>query len=70
MIINSDFLGQTIIDPVEIPYFVIERESPYVVLSKELGGKSVRGFAGITITLNSSGKLLSTELKKLKLSQR
>jgi hypothetical protein len=68
MIITTSSFGQTIIDPVEAPYFVISRESPYVILSKALGGKSVKGFAGMTITLNSSGKLLSTELKKLKLS--
>lgn len=65
---SSFSFGQTIIDPVSPPYFVISRESPYVILSKALGGKSVKGFAGMTIALNSSGKLLSTELKKLKLS--
>jgi hypothetical protein len=68
MIINTNSFGQTIIDPVEAPYFVISRQSPYVILSKELGGKSVKGFAGITITLDSSGRLLRTEVKKLKLS--
>ena len=67
-IININSFGQTIIDPVEAPYFVISRNSPYVLLSKALGGKTVKGFAGITITLNSSGKLLRSELKKLKLS--
>ena len=67
-IININSFGQTIIDPIEAPYFVISRNSPYVLLSKALGGKTVKGFAGITITLNSSGKLLRSELKKLKLS--
>ncbi len=68
MIITTNSFGQTIIDPVETPYFIISREKPNVVLPKALGGKSVKGFAGMTIILNSSGKLLSTELKKLKLS--
>lgn len=68
IIISINSFGQTIIDPIEAPYFVISRESPYLILSKALGGKSVKGFAGMTISLNSSGKILSTELKKLKLS--
>jgi hypothetical protein len=64
--INS--FGQEIIDPVEVPYFVINRKSANVVLPKTLGGRGVKGFAGITISVNSSGRLLSTEIKKLKLS--
>lgn len=68
IIVSSNSFGQTIIDPVENPYFIISRKSLSVVLPKELGGKSVKGFAGMTIILNSSGKLLSSELKKLKLS--
>jgi hypothetical protein len=68
MIINMYASGQEIIDPVEIPYFVIDRKSPNVVLPKTLGGKAVKGFARIMITLDSSGKLLRTEVKKLKLT--
>jgi hypothetical protein len=68
MIINSNLFGQTVAEPIEVPYFVVSRESTHVNLTKELGGKYVKGFAGIKITLNSSGKLLNTEVVKLKLS--
>lgn len=60
--------AQTIIDPVDIPFFVINRKTASVSLPKDLGGKDVKGFAGLTITVDSSGKVRSTEIKKLKLS--
>ena len=68
MIISINSFGQEIIDPVEIPYFVISRKNANVILPKMLGGKGVKGFAGITISVNPLGKILSTEIRKLKLS--
>lgn len=64
--VNS--LGQTIVDPVDVPYFVIKRNSSNVYLPKRLGGKKVKGFAGIKIVVNSLGTLQSSEMEKLKLS--
>lgn len=68
IITNTNSVGQAIIDPTLTPYFVLDRESPFIVLPNTLGGKNVMGFAGMTITLNSSGEILNIELKKLKLS--
>lgn len=68
IIVTGNSFGQTIIDPVENSYFIIRRKSPSVILPIDFGGGSVKGFAGMKITLNSSGKLLNSELIKLKLS--
>lgn len=67
-LISTSITGQTITEPVDNPYFILNRKSSYVPLPKELGGKSVKGFAGLTITLDSRGKFIKADLKKLKLS--
>lgn len=66
--VNS--FAQTIVDPVDIPYFVIKRKTASVRLPESLGGKDTKGFAGITIVIDSLGNLQSTEMQKLKLSGR
>ncbi|GLU54956.1 hypothetical protein Dfri01_44170 [Dyadobacter frigoris] len=65
---NINSFGQTITDPIDVPYFVIKRKTANVLLPESLGGKSVKGFAGITIAVNSLGKVQHSEMVKLKLS--
>ncbi|MEA5403413.1 hypothetical protein VB776_10830 [Arcicella sp. DC2W] len=60
-------VGQTIVCPTEIPFYIIQRKSPYITLPDSLGGKDVKGFAGFKITLYS-GKLKQITMLKLKLS--
>lgn len=68
MFVSFNLYAQSITDPVYVPYFVIKRKTPNVRLPESLGGRDVKGFAGVTITVNSLGELKSTEIKKLKLS--
>jgi hypothetical protein len=68
--LNVNSFAQTIIDPVDVPYFVIKRKTASVQLPESLGGKYTKGFAGVTIVIDSLGKLQSTEMEKLQLSGR
>lgn len=68
MVVSFNLCAQAITDPVDVPYFVIKRKTSNVRLPESLGGKDVKGFAGVTLTINSLGELKSTEIKKLKLS--
>ena len=41
LFIYCNSIGQTIIDPVERPYFVIDRISTYVTMPNSLGGRTI-----------------------------
>lgn len=64
---NCSF-SQELIEPIDYPYFVLSRSNEYVSIPKELGGKNVKGFAGIEIIIDSTGRIVDTKLIALKLS--
>ena len=66
--LNLNSFGQIIIDPINNPFFVIKRKTANIKLPKSLGGDKVRGFAGMSIILDSLGKIQSAEVLKLNLS--
>lgn len=67
LILSVNSFAQKVVDPVDVPYFVIKRKAAKIHLPDNLGGKDTKGFAGITIFIDSLGKLQSTEIEKLKL---
>lgn len=68
LFISLNSIGQKIIDPVERPYFVINRKSAYVIMPDSLGGGNTKGFAGIRLILDSKGHLIKVDFLKLKVS--
>lgn len=66
--ISTVSIAQAILDPVDSPYFVIQRKTGYVNLPDSLAGNKATGFAGLTILVDSKGKFVKSELHKLKLN--